>query len=253
MLILLPPSESKTAPDAGPSVDLSALSFPELTEAREAMLERLIEVSSRDDAADLLKTGPSLTTEVQRNTRLAHEASAPALDVYTGVLFDALDYPSLSTDAKERARRSVVVISALWGAVRPEDVIPAYRLSMGSRVAPKGSLAAWWRSELKPVLDEYSRGHLVIDCRSSSYAAVWKAPSERTVTIRVVRELDGKRQVVSHMAKYFRGKVARALLESATVPESVPDLVDILESQWKVEIESDASSGQYLTLVLGAD
>jgi cytoplasmic iron level regulating protein YaaA (DUF328/UPF0246 family) len=253
MLILLPPSESKTAPSAGPSVDLSDMSFPQLTEAREAMLDRLIEVSSGEDAGDLLKTGPSLAAEVERNTRLLREPTAPALEVYTGVLFDALDHPHLSPKAQERARTRVVIISALWGAVTPADFIPAYRLSMGAKVAPAGTLAAWWKAELGPVLDAHGSGQVIVDCRSSSYAAAWKAPAERTVGIRVERELNGKRQVVSHMAKHYRGEVARILLEAEVEPQSVDDVVEILRPHWQVELKSDGTKGHSLTLVVPSD
>ena len=58
----------------------------------------------------------------------------PAIDRYTGVLFDALDAPSLDADAREFARETVVVHSALFGLVGALDEIPAYRLSHDSRL-----------------------------------------------------------------------------------------------------------------------
>lgn len=253
MLILLPPSESKTVPQDGACLDLHDMSFPQLTEAREVMMNRLADISAREDAGELLKAGPSLAEEIERNRRLHTEPSKPALEVYTGVLYDALGHESLSAHARDRARRTVVIISALWGAVTPADRIPAYRLSMGSKAAPRGTLAAWWRSELKPVLDDVSRGQLVIDCRSSTYAAAWKAPVENTVTVRVERERGGKRQVVSHMAKHYRGKVARTLLEAGDDPASPEEMAAILEPQWKIELRGDRASGHVMTLVLPGD
>ena len=95
MLILLPPSEGKAAPARrGKPVDLAALSFPELTTARAAMLDRLARISAREDAHAVLGVGASLAEEVQRNTRLAELPARAASALYTGVLYAALDWPS---------------------------------------------------------------------------------------------------------------------------------------------------------------
>ena len=163
MLILLPPSETKTQPADGDPVDLGALSFPELTEARESLLARLEEVSAREDAGQLLKVGPSLAAEVERNRHLRELPAGPALQVYTGVLYDALDAASLTPAARERAGRDVVIASALWGAIAATDRIPAYRLSIGAKIAPKGSLAAWWKGELSPVLEARAADEPALD------------------------------------------------------------------------------------------
>lgn len=250
MLILLPPSESKSAPDAGPTLDLSRLSFPELGEARAAMLSRLMDVSSREDAGAVLKTGASLEEEVRRNIHLTDNPTAEAMDIYNGVLYDALRYRSLSDDARRRADRSILVTSALWGVVAPTDRIPAYRLSIGAKITDSGTLASWWKSRLTPVLDSASEGHVVVDCRSSGYAAAWKAPADRSVSVRVVRERDGVRSVVSHMAKHYRGQVARWLLESSRPIEAVDDVAEVLQPHAEVELEAAGRQGAQLTMVL---
>jgi hypothetical protein len=96
---------------------------------------------------------------------------------------------------------------------------------MGVRLPPLGGLAAHWRPALTEALDP-ERG-LIVDLRSSTYAAAWR-PAARTVTIRVLREADGARSVVSHMAKATRGTVARSLLECGAAPRSPPALAGLL-------------------------
>ena len=114
MLILLPPSEGKTpAPRTHAPVNLAELSFPELTTEREDVLEELMRVSAQEDALDVLGVGASLTAEIERNTRLVEEPAHPAAEVYTGVLFEALDYASFSPDERELAQKSVLISSAL--------------------------------------------------------------------------------------------------------------------------------------------
>ncbi|MCC5673086.1 peroxide stress protein YaaA [Kocuria rhizophila] len=255
MLILLPPSESKTAPAAGEPLDLTSLSLPELTEARDGLADELAAVSARPDALDVLGVGPSLADDVARNRCLRTAPAAPALEVYTGVLYDALDAGSLPPDARRVAEDSVLVVSALWGAVRPTDRIPAYRLSMGAALPGTGKLGTWWKPRLTPLLDALAAHRVVVDCRSAAYAAAWAPPAPRTVTVRVEqRRPDGTRSVVSHHAKHTRGLVARTLCEARAAGaalETVEGVRDAVASRWEVELRQPAGrKAGVLTVVL---
>jgi uncharacterized protein len=228
VLVLLPPSEGKTAPAGGAPVDLAALDHPGLTAQRRSVLDALAKVSAHADAPRVLGTGPSLAGEVERNTRLGTEPAAPTSSVYTGVLYAAAGLADLPDDAaRARASRSVRVVSALWGLVGPDDRIPAYRLSMGVDLPGVGALARAWRPVLAGELDDAVAGRLVVDCRSATYAAAWRPPaSASAVAVRVLREVDGRRSVVSHHAKHTRGVLARHLLVRGGEPTTPAELLD---------------------------
>lgn len=213
MLLLLPPSEGKTTPDdgAGP-VDLEALSHPVLTRERRRVLTALIKAAGRRDATAVLGVSESMATEVARNRGLRTAPAAPAASVYTGVLYAAAGLDRLDQPASARAEAQVRIVSALWGAVSPADRIPAYRLSMGTDLPGLGPLAAAWRPLLARALQPLA-GDVVVDCRSAAYVSAWR-PAQGTdwLAVRVLRELDGRRTVVSHHAKHTRGLLARHLL-----------------------------------------
>lgn len=255
MLILLPPSEGKTAPTNTPPVDLGLLSFPELTEARERILGELMRVSEQEDALARLKVGKTLEPEVERNSRLLSEPADVASSIYSGVLYDALDFSGLTPPQKELAQESVLIISALWGAVRLFDAIPAYRLSMGVKLGECGNLATFWRGELSPVLDRLAQENLILDCRSSAYTQAWRPPAGRTVTVRVEQEDSyGERKVVSHFAKHYRGLLARYIVEQGLTHLNDPQaLTQELSQEWRVELVApqDQKAGT-LTLVVPA-
>lgn len=244
MFIFFPPSEGKTAPASGPSLDLLSLSFPQLTEGRELVLRELAEVSASADALSLLKLGASLAPELVRNQRLESEPTAPAASVYTGVLFQAFDYASLSAAARAEADRSVLVFSGLWGAVGLADFLPAYRLSMGVKLGRMGDLAKFWRGELAPLLAELTEGHLVLDGRSAAYAKVWSPPADAHVLVKAVRVAeDGSRKVVSHMAKHYRGLLGRVVLEQGLTGLQDPrELVEALSPVLEHDLELDRPS-----------
>lgn len=237
MLILLPPSEGKTQAREGKPLDLASLAFPELTEARREILSSLAKVSSHDDAHAVLGVGKSLAAEVERNVTLHSATAAPAHSVYSGVLYDALGYRALTPAQKRKADAAVVVVSALWGAVRFGDAIPAYRLSMSVDLPGIGKLARFWRERLVPVLDAYSADQLLVDCRSSTYAAAWAGPPQRTVSVNVLTERNGKRTVVSHFAKHTRGELAHHLLvRRGRQPDSPEQLLRAASERWSCEL-----------------
>ncbi len=254
VLVLLPPSEGKTpaASRRRRPVDLDALSWPELTSARSLVLDALAQVSGRPDALEVLGVGASLAADVERNTRLRTEPAVPASDLYTGVLYEALDLPGLPAPARRRAARRLVVVSGLWGALRLGDRVPAYRLSMGTSLPGIGSLAAFWRPRLDQPLRQAAGTGLVVDCRSSTYQAAWTATGDlaaRTVAVRVLRDENGRRTVVSHMAKHTRGEVVRHLLaRDGREPRTPSALASATAEAFACELHPPARRGATWTL-----
>ncbi|PJJ43765.1 hypothetical protein ATK23_0967 [Glutamicibacter mysorens] len=252
VLILLPPSEGKTAHAEGAPFEIEDLSFPELSAERRLVLDALAEVSAREDAMDLLGVGASLANEVARNINLHTEPAAQAHDIYSGVLFEALDYASLDEAARRRADESVIVISALWGAVRFGDRIPPYRLSMSVKLEPLGKLATWWKKRLAPVLDEAAGSQLIVDARSSTYAAAYKPANGNTVAVNVFQMRNGTPKVVSHFAKHTRGEVARFLVEQPVDPKNPGELLDLVQTKWEASLVED-KKGLALNILLPED
>jgi uncharacterized protein len=225
VLILLPPSEGKTAPSEGDPVDLSSLVYPELLgERRTRLLDALERLAtlSRGRAVGMLGVSKGQAGEVDVDAELRVASAAPAADVYTGVLYDRLGLPRLPA----AARRRVLIASALWGVVRPEDRIPYYRLSAKARLTRIGPLATWWRPALAEAMPD-EPGELVVDMRSGAYAAAWQPKRATLLAVRAFSESGGKRRPVSHLAKAVRGDVARVLLKAkapAADPEAAAEL-----------------------------
>lgn len=251
MKILLPPSEGKTPPHSGDPVDVAGLTFPQLGEARHQMLQTLVETSTRSDALTLLGVGKSLHEEVRANTRLASAPTGPASSVYTGVLFAAMGADDLAQVPEER-RSAVHVMSGLFGIVGIDDLIPAYRLSMGAQLPEFGRAKTWWRPQLAPVLDEAFADELLVDCRSADYRAAWPGPSAQVVTIDVVQVRSGVRKVVSHFAKHTRGELVGRLLRSpAALPSTAEDVAEAAAAWYEVELTPAAGrKPASLTVVL---
>jgi hypothetical protein len=255
VLILLPPSEGKTAPRRG--VPLRPETWPTaLAEPRLQVFGALEWLCHGDvgAAAATLGLGPTQTDDVRRNARLRDLPTAPAERIYSGVLYDALGLSSLDAPAHRRALGRVAIISSLYGLVRPGERIAPYRLGGDVTLPGLGGVAAHWRGVLDPVVRDAAGRGLVVDLRSSTYAAFWRpAPdfAHRVVTLRVLHEVGGKRQVVSHFNKATKGRLVRALLEDGRDARSPRAFAALLtDLGWQVETGPAGKGGASLDVVV---
>lgn len=217
MLILLPPSEGKAAPATGAPLDLEALAYAkQLGERRAALLDALAGLVELPQAKAVKALGVSKgqAGEVAVDARLREAPAAPAAEVYTGVLYDRLGLAGLPAAARKR----VLIASALWGVIRPDDRIPYYRFSAKARLDGIGPLSTWWRDALVEALPDRP-GQFVVDMRSGAYASAWQPQQATLLGVRAFSGKGSKRKPVTHMAKSVRGEVARALLEAKQAPE----------------------------------
>lgn len=141
-----------------------------------------------------------------------------AIEVYTGVLYTALGWKTLTPSQQKLAQESIVIISAKYGAVRPLDPIQPYKEKIVNKeMAPK----------VAQVLDAIE-SELIIDCRSSTYQTVWQSPTEKTIEVKVFTLVDGQKKVITHMSKKTRGEVTRHILENGeriVTPEQLHTIV----------------------------
>ncbi len=260
MLILLPPSEGKSVPKRGRSLDLTRLSFAGLRDPRAEVLESLVSLCTTDagdgveKAAAVLGLGRTQHDEVHRNAALRTAPTARADRVYSGVVYEALDLAGLDAAARRRATSWLAVVSALFGMVRPADHIPAYRLSGAVSLPGIGNVATFWSGRLGPAVQEAAGHGLVVDLRSSTYASFWRPDADtarRVATVRVLHEVGGQRKVVSHFNKATKGRLVRSLLEDGSTPRTPVRLAEQLRDLgWTVEPGPAGRHGTALDVVV---
>jgi cytoplasmic iron level regulating protein YaaA (DUF328/UPF0246 family) len=238
VLIVLPPSETKSDGGSGAPLDLDALSFPELTEVRREIADALVALAGDVEASvAALGIGRSQLDEIERNAALFASPTRPAIERYTGVLYDALDHRGLTRAGRRKASERLAVGSALFGVVRADDPIPAYRLSAGSKLPGMGTLASRWKPVLTPTLAALD-DEVVVDLRSGGYRAL--GPIRDAVRVDVVHEApDGSRSVVSHFNKHHKGLVARSLVTTRRTVRDVDGLAAVIaDGGQRVEVDS---------------
>jgi cytoplasmic iron level regulating protein YaaA (DUF328/UPF0246 family) len=257
VLIILPPSETKRPPpESGPPLDLAGLSFPPLTGMRERVMDALVATSQGPDALRRLLVGASLASEVARNLDLGELPTRRAVETYAGPLYEGLDPGSWPPPVEARAASQVVIVSALWGALRPADRVPPYRLHICARLVGMDRLEPAWRTVLPDVLaDAAGMGGPVLDLRSPAYRAVGR-PTElddQTVTLRIRPSPHGPAHIGDVIAKRVRGQAASQVLTAGTDAEDPLDIADVLAARWPIEIDPPAGRTRSWTISLQAD
>ena len=242
MLIVLPPSETKSFGGDHPPLDWDSLSFPELNSVRKQIAADLVAL---DDPFTVLGISDKLAAEVEANQQLLTSPTTPAILRYTGVLYDALSAGTLPNEALQR----LAIGSALFGVVRAGDLIPHYRLSGDTKLPTRSSsttptLKSRWGGLITEVLS--SADDLVVDLRSGTYQQLGRLKTAITVRVESVQP-DGSRKVVSHFNKHYKGELAHVLALSEQDPISIDEVAAIARA---AEMTVEITSPTALTLVV---
>lgn len=219
--MLLPPSETKSEGGSG-VLDPAALGFPSLRGRRRTAAAALKRVPLKD-APGVLKLGARNGHEARWNRELTTGPVLPAIERYSGVLYDGLAAGALDPAARAWVDGHVVIASALFGLVRAADPIPLYRLS-GSTTLPDLALKAHWRDAVAAAVA--ATGEWVLDARSEAYVALGAAPTG-SAFLHVETE-EGR--ALNHFNKHAKGVLVRRLAETGADADSRADLL-----AWAVE------------------
>jgi cytoplasmic iron level regulating protein YaaA (DUF328/UPF0246 family) len=148
-----------------------------------------------------------------------------------------------------------VVVSGLWGVLRPADRVPPYRLPLWASLIGIDRLDATWRAVLPATLAEAAgSAGVVVDIRSPGYQSFGMPAGlgDRTVSIRVAQGPPGLR-IGEVFTKRLRGAAARYLLESGADPADPHALADVLADRWPVRLEAPERPGKHWTMTLSID
>lgn len=181
---------------------------------REKSPQQLSELMSISEKLAVLNMGryeafsPQFTRKNSRQAVLA----------FNGDVYEGLDAASLNPKELEWAQEHVVILSGLYGVLRPLDLLQPYRLEMGTRLQnAKGSnLYQFWGSQIADYLNERSSGQpeaerIVVNLASQEY---FKSVDLKTLKAPVIDCTfedfkAGKYKIISFHAKRARGLMVR--------------------------------------------
>ena len=206
MKILLAPSESKKA-GGEQNFNPSSLLFGDLAPHRMKLLHSYTNVLQQGDIQILSKMfGIKKEADILKHKKdIIHELAMKAIERYTGVAFNYLDYNELDTSAQKYIDDNVILFSNLWGPILASNQIPEYKLKQGEPVADIKT-EKFYHQHSAHLLEAYLKDEEILDLRAGFYDKFYK-PTKAYTTLKFIK--DGK--VVSHWAKAYRGIVLREI------------------------------------------
>lgn len=199
--------------------------------------QALIEILRTKPAAEiqaLMKLSDALT---QLNVQRYHDWQAQfdldnarqAVLAFNGDVYEGLQANTLSDVQLEWLQQHALILSGLYGVLRPLDLMQAYRLEMGTRlVTPKGkNLYDYWGSQLAQYINQHFEQHpsphpVVVSLASNEY---FKAVDKKALTAPVVEcvfqdQKGADWKIISFYAKKARGLMLRYAVDNqCTTPE----------------------------------
>lgn len=223
MKILLAPSETKKPGGEAPFKPETLL-FDTLLPYRLEILHAYTNIIQQGDMEVLSKMfGLKKEADVLKYKKeIIHEPAMKAIERYTGVAFDHLDYEALPSDAQAYINEHVILFSNLFGPIRASDAIPEYRLKQGEAIG-EIKTEKFYHEHSAHFMDHYLDNEEILDLRAGFYDKFYK-PSHPYTTLKFIKE--GK--VVSHWAKAYRGIVLREIAKAH---------IDSLDDFMKLPIE----------------
>jgi uncharacterized protein len=159
------------------------------------------------------------------------ENARPAVYTFDGDVYGGLDIFSLPLEKIETLQDKVRILSGLYGLLKPLDLMQAYRLEMGTKMAIDESknLYDFWKTKITNALNkELTKDELFINLASNEY---FSAIDVKKLKVKVITPefkdyhpdaSGGKLKIISFFAKRARGLMVRFILD--TNAETLEDL-----------------------------
>ena len=199
-------------------------------------LIKILKAKSQDEVSDLMDLSPALAKlNVERYANwkpsFTQTNSRQAILAFNGDVYEGLNASTLTQADLAWAQAHVAILSGLYGVLRPLDLMQAYRLEMGTKLAnPKGgNLYNFWDKTIAPYLNDRIKDQelpIIINLASEEY---FKSVDLKSLNAQIVQCVfqDGKAgvfKVVSFHAKRARGLMARFAIEQrVTKPEQLQE------------------------------
>ncbi len=243
MIFLLSPAKSLDYETPLPAGLGRKATEPVFTDRAAELIEVLRPLSTAQ-VAGLMDLSENLASlNVARYTAWAPKANAansrPAVLAFNGDVYDGLQASTLTPEDLAWAQDHVVILSGLYGALRPLDKLQPYRLEMGTKLSnPRGKdLYAYWGDTVAEYLNTRLKSdskataktsgsvqRVIVNLASQEY---FKVADRRSLDARVVECVfedwkAGTYKIISFFAKRARGLMAHyAIAQRLTTVEAL--------------------------------
>lgn len=194
--------------------------------AQATELIEVLKTKSEQEIADLMKLSDSLASlNVERyqawEPSFDQSNSRQAILAFNGDVYEGLEASTLNQKQLAWTNQHVVILSGLYGVLRPLDLMRPYRLEMGTRLATERgkNLYEFWDGQIADYLNQRlaeQKNPLIINLASEEYFKAVKKDVLKYPVVQCVfkEERDGAYKIISFSAKRARGLMCRYAIEN---------------------------------------
>lgn len=164
-------------------------------------LANIIRKLSIDELSSYFKINKKLAYEVYNYYQQFNNNTYPAIKLYDGVAYRALDYQSLDDDMKCYLNDRLLILSALYGILKPNDSISLYRLDFINNPFDFNLYKYW------DIINNYFSKDLIINLASKEYSKMLN--KKNMINIYFYTMVNSKLKEISVTVKKARGLFVR--------------------------------------------
>jgi cytoplasmic iron level regulating protein YaaA (DUF328/UPF0246 family) len=220
MLVLLSPAKTLDLTPIKPSLE-GMCSEPYFSSQASDIASELRKLSSTDIAKLMDLSEPLAKLNHERYQQFNSAKGKAAIFAYKGDVYKNIEVDSYSTEDLKFAQSHILIISGLYGLLRPMDLIKPYRLEMGTKVPYSGhaDIQRFWYNILSNKINELldKSGHkVVLNLASNEYTSSINIPNvkARFINVNFQEERNGTRKTIGLLAKRARGKMADFIIKN---------------------------------------
>lgn len=221
-LIVLPPSETKLAAGTGSFQEcVDALRYVKDFEHVHKHIQKTIQAKNHAKLEKVFEMkGRNLDRALQKNTNLMTSEVMPAIQRYTGVMYDAIDVSSLDADTKNRASENICIIDGLFGCLRGSDLIPDYKCKINTKLTGL-DVSVFWQEKLVDLFDPCEKDTIILDLLPDAHKKVIPPDTRMVEIVFMDRKSDGSYKKTGHHAKALKGHFVRYILGYEYISEEI--------------------------------
>lgn len=167
----------------------------------------LLESYTKEELKKLLKVSDTLLEENWLKIQNFRESiTYHAMDLYQGLAFRSFKQVADWNEHRDYAVKHVRILSALYGAISPEECVKPYRLDLTMNLKIEGlTLKKYWKER---IATSFEKGECIINLASSEFSSLFNKKQYDWIDIEFFEKKEGVLKQHSTISKKARGKMA---------------------------------------------
>ena len=162
---------------------------------------------SKEELKKLLKVSDALLEENwDKIQKFQESVTYHAMDLYQGLAFRSFKQEADWKKHKAYAVQHLRILSALYGAISPDECVKPYRLDLTMNLKVEGeTLKKYWKER---IVSSFEKGECIVNLASSEFSSLFNKKQYDWVDVDFYEKKEGALKQHSTISKKARGKMA---------------------------------------------